>query len=224
VYGSTTPRIVRVTYRLVPERKKQKEQQSFRLFRQESQELKFTPEDEVKAQGMLMVGGVRSLKLEFEARAVEENPSTSVSAQGLPRTSSDDRKAVKVSYEKTNTWGPDQIKKFKKQLPNFVIATFTFWDSAKKKSQTLTFRFVVIADDSEPQELKADPSPSKRTTSGKSKDLKMPPGKSGGGKGAGAAKLTIGLMRQDNNVNTSVVTSTTVVKNENPQQDWCEVP
>jgi len=235
VYGAKTPRIVRVVYRLVPDRAKREEQQSFRLFRQELQQLEFTPPDEVKAQGMLMVNGVKSLKLEFEVRVVEK-PDLSVSegsfgqAQDAAPGKSSDSKSVgeqkqpKVTYETTSVWGPEQIKKYKKQLPNFVIATFSFFDSAKKKSQTFTFRFVVIADDVPPTDLKV--SKSKKAASSKNSKPGAAPlgkGKSGGPK---TAKLSIGVIKQDDNTQTRVVTKETiVVKNGGGEKkDWCEVP
>jgi len=203
VYGSTIPRIVRVIYRLKPEKERRDGKKAYGLFRQELQSLELNQEEKPEGIGVQLVAGVKNFSLEFEVRVVEEpekekEEKNKKGAAPEPK----EKKEPKISYETVTVWGEEQIKKYKKQMPDFVITKISFWDRQKNKSRSFRFRVAVVADQTPPSPPKeAKPTKKDGKQQGKKGQEKVPPGKSGvkggvqkGGAQAQAPKVSL----QDN--------------------------
>jgi len=131
IYGNKKPRVARVTYSLVPE--KSSDKKTYQLIRQETQSLPFVEPREGLVKGQELAAGIQSLTVDVGVRLIEENKK---------KTTDGEKKSPKLEIFKT--WGKEQIKKSKKQTPDFVTMTISFWDKQKKRSQRFVFRSDIV--------------------------------------------------------------------------------
>jgi len=139
VYGKQKPRIARVTYSLVPEKQRGSGPKTYTLFRQESSDLLFKKLKEKGERGNELVMRVGRLSLEFTAKPAKKK-------EDNQKKEDKKEKELETKYETFSTWGPEEIKKLKRELPNIVTTTIMFWDSPKKRKKQFVFKTAIVTD------------------------------------------------------------------------------
>jgi len=139
VYGKQKPRIARVTYSLVPEKQRGGGEKTYTLFRQESSDLLFKKLKEKGERGSELVMRVGRMSLEFTAKPAKQK-------EDNQKKKDEKEKEQEAKYETFSTWGPQEIKKLKRELPNIVTTTITFWDVPRKRKKKFVFKTAIVTD------------------------------------------------------------------------------
>lgn len=150
-YGQIAPRIVRVTYRLVPDKNSEN---LFILTREESTDLSAQALDK-NTRGYEILRDLKTIKVRFWGIKEEE--------QEKKDNKKEEKK--KKEYVEFTEWGTDeQQKKTKKLVPNFVMLDGVVWDNKRKREQQFSFMYEIFAHEGKPAEAeKKAPEPAQKT-------------------------------------------------------------
>jgi len=151
VYGHMVPRVARVVYQLIPEKQRSGEPLSYALFRTEYKELPFEEPKEKSSEGIKVIGGIKSMLLEYEVKVAEEKEGS--------KEKEGEKKPEEFTYETTNVWSEEHAKKFKRNLPSVVTATISLWGKAKKRFRKFVCKTAIVADSLPPKKVKPPEKP-----------------------------------------------------------------
>lgn len=157
-HGKFKPRIARVVYRLVLDKARSKglEKRSFKLLRQEATKLdfaEFAKEGQNKIRSYEVVKNIKKLSVEYTVATKKEKKK-------------DQKQEPKVEYKNFRRWTEQEIKKTKKQKPDFCTFKVELWDDLRKTFRS--FECNVYMFHGEPKEPKQEkPKQEKKTDKGK---------------------------------------------------------
>lgn len=160
VYDKAKPRIVRITYQLIPEENIDKEISSYRLLRSESSNLSFSESSESGVnkevvQTYELASGIQ----DFSADFIVKPKKTKQEELGEKQTENE-QGGKEVSYEQFRTWADEEVKKVNRTIPHIVKLSVSFWEKLSKKSKKFSFTFLIVSDDVSPlkrKEVQASP-------------------------------------------------------------------
>ena len=127
------PRIVRVVYRLVPDKEKKG---SYTLMRQEGTELDFTqykPGARKPVKAFALATGIKSVTIEYKVPKEKEKK--------------EKKKDEAIEFETVKEWRFDQLQKEKKikvKIPQFVTLKIVLWDNQQENERTVTFTYTIV--------------------------------------------------------------------------------
>jgi len=108
------------------------------------------------------VDGIKNMSIEYEVRVASEKKE-------------EKDKKQEFKFETAKAWSEEQIKKFKRNLPNIVTTTISFWDLKKKRSKQFTLKTVIVEDEAQPRKSHSTgPSTSSGHSSGQAASPKKP--------------------------------------------------
>ena len=130
------PRIVRVVYRLVPEKEKKG---SYTLMRQEGTELDFTqykPGAKKPVKAYALATGIKSITVEYKMPKKKDEKEKKEKKQEEP-----------IAFETVKEWRFDQLEKEKKikvKIPQFITLKIVLWDNQQENERTVTFTYNIV--------------------------------------------------------------------------------
>jgi len=147
------PRIARIVYKVVPDktRSRAEARPSFLLMRQEDVSLDFaafSKEASKKIRSYEVIKNIKKLSVEYTVGVkpfdTPSSPKASSGTQddrGQSRSSksTDSKKEPKIEYKTFKQWTEEEIKKTKKQKPDFCIFKVELWDNLRKTFQSFEF-------------------------------------------------------------------------------------
>lgn len=157
--GQAQSRVVRVVYRLEPDKNNPP---LFRLMRQEGMDLdfqKYAPEAKKQIRQLEVMSGIKAFALKFmiedepekkDKEAFDTTP-LSKAAQGTAKPASDGESKKTITYKTLDEWRDEEKKDEKSQkkepkIPRFVHLKVTLMDAQKKREETFESMFPVFSD------------------------------------------------------------------------------
>ncbi|MCX5922848.1 MAG: prepilin-type N-terminal cleavage/methylation domain-containing protein [Candidatus Dependentiae bacterium] len=149
--GKAKPRIARVIYRLVQDKK---EKNTYKLMRQEGVDLYFDtykPGSTKDIKEYEIIDGIKRMTIEYFVAVPAKDDGASP------------KEKQKKEYKKTKEWNTEKDKdgaqddkkdkkKNEKAFPDYVVIQLTLWDNAKKRDTVFAFTISFLADGKQPPE------------------------------------------------------------------------
>lgn len=141
--GKAKPRVARVVYRLV---KDKKEENSYTLMRQEGYDLYFDAYKEGSTKDIRqypMIDGIKSMNVSYGVIEKEKEESKE-----------QEKKAQKINYKVLKEWKKEddqksdegkEAKKKEIELPAYIFIKLTLWDQQKKRDVYFEFKILLVA-------------------------------------------------------------------------------
>lgn len=143
--GKAKPRIVRVVYRLVPDKESKN---SFNLSRTEGNDLKFEsykPGGTKEIKEFIMIEGIKSLSMQYvKEKKDEKDKDGSALAQADVKDKKKKKEFSTVKEWKVDTQNEDKAKKEaqdKQLIPNAILIKGEVWDKDKRRAHPFEFKF-----------------------------------------------------------------------------------
>jgi len=142
-YGALKPRIVRVLYKVVPEKatSKGETKPSFKLLRQEHETLSFAKFEKSKAiRPYEVIKNIKKITAEYTV-SVEKDQEKEKKGGGEKSSvqTKGQAKEPKIEFKTLKKWGKEQIKKTKKQKPDMCKFKVELWDDLRRSFKTFEF-------------------------------------------------------------------------------------
>jgi hypothetical protein len=137
--GKAKPRIVRVVYRLMPDKEVKN---SFNLLRSEGNDLKFDsykPGGTKEIKEFTMIEGIKSLSMHYTKEKKDEKNKDSKEKEQKKK-----KEFITLKEWKVEAQGDDKAKKDtqdKQLIPNAVVIKGEVWDKDKKRAHGFEFKF-----------------------------------------------------------------------------------
>ncbi len=137
IYNTVSPRLVRIVYRL--EQEKTPGEPSFRLLRQESNNLDykiFEGDEGKKIRSYEVVKGLKKFGITFLVLSGDQKE--------------------EAELQKFKTWAEEQQKKTKRTFPDYIEIEGSLWNAQKTRDKSFKFIFPILGREPEPQEEKKE--------------------------------------------------------------------